>query len=88
MTEHEIDQRWPVVAQVVRAIEWHGNPDPEYFCKSFEIEQEHALDRLDSAEVELAALPGARIVEIIGMEADETCDDAPNACLFLSGYFQ
>jgi hypothetical protein len=88
MTERDIDQRWPVVAQVVRAIEWHGDPDPDYFCKSFDIELEYAAERLEAAEAELAALPGGRIAEIMQMESGETCADAPNACAFLTAYFQ
>jgi hypothetical protein len=87
MTEQEIDRRWPVLAQVVRAIEWHSDADVEWFCKSFAIEAEHASDQLDAAEAELAVMPGRRIVEVIQLDPGETCDDAPNACTVLTRYF-
>jgi hypothetical protein len=87
LTEQEIDRRWPVLAQVVRAIEWHGDPDVEYFCKSFEIELSDSGHQLDRAEAELAALPGKSIVEVIETEAGDTHDAAPTACIVLSRYF-
>jgi hypothetical protein len=87
MTEKDIDEKWPVLAQVVRAIEWHGNPDPDYFCRSFAIEAEHCGEQLDKAEAELAVLSGKRIVELMAMEAGEPYPDAPNAALVLSRYF-
>jgi len=87
MTEQDIEKRWPVLAEVVRAIEWHGDPDPEYFCKSFEIEREHCGDQLDAAEAELAALPGKEIVKVMHLGPGETCDLAPVACIVLSRYF-
>lgn len=87
MTEQEIDLRWPVLAQVVRAIEWHGDPDPEYFGKSFAIEREHCADQLDAAEAELSSISGKLIVEVIQTEAGETHAAAPMACIVLSRYF-
>lgn len=87
MTEEEIDERWPVLAQVVRAVEWHGGPDLDYFCRSFTIERDHHAERADAAERELAALRGKDIVEILVLDPGLIDDRAPNACAFLTGYF-
>lgn len=87
MSEKDIDARWPVLAQIVRAIEWHGDPDVEWFRRSFAMELELCVKQTDEAERELAALPGTRIVEIMQLDPGETCDDAPTACIWLTRYF-
>lgn len=87
MTEQEIDARWPVLAQVVRAIEWHGDHDLDFFRHTFSLEREFTAEQADAAEIELAAATGAQIVEIITTEAGETHPAAPMACIVLSRYF-
>ncbi len=88
MSEADIDLRWPVLAQVVRAIEWHGGPDADWFCKSFGWTSEYAADRADAAEAELANLTGYQIVQNINLDPGETDERAPNACAFLTAYFE
>lgn len=80
----EIDNRWPILAMIQRSLDWHGmEMDVLFFCTSFSIEANYNLEELNRAELELAVLPGARLVKIAGMEPGEHDPIAPTACKVL-----
>lgn len=84
MTLAEIDRRWPILAQLQRAIEWHGDPDLDYFCHNFTLQRDFRAQQTDLAEYELKHLQGAVIIEILQLDPGDIDVRAPNATEILT----